>query len=705
MATLQKIRSHGALVILIVGAAMLAFIIGDFLNSGAAFFSRSRETVAQIAGNKVSITDFEKSINQLQEVYKIESGRQDFDENTANQIRQQVWQEYLSKNALQSMAGNAGMTVTAKELTDQCIGANPSQLITQRRAFFDETGNYNRSIFMQFYQAVHSDDAQNNPQLQAYLNYWNYWENAIAANYLQQKYNALISNAIVANKLDAKANFDARATNKTVDFVEQSYFSVPDSLVKVSDSEIRSLYNKKKETHYKQTPNRSIEYILFPVEPSEEDFAEVSKVMDSFKEEFATIPADELAALVNANSDVLYDGRNYSKTTIPEQYKDFAFTAKAGAVTDINFADNRYSMARLIENGYSLPDSVKLRVINLPENNKEQIDSIINAIKKGAKFADMVEKYDGQADEEKFGWLTETSLGTEISALAFHAKKNDLFSLPAGMGAQIFQVADMTKATPKAKVAIFEREVKASSKTNGKIYNSAREFITANNTEEKFKAAAAEQGKALIPATNINRNQEQINGLPQSRRVVRWAFEAKEGDVSDIYECGSNIIVATLTNVNESEYRNIADVSAELRNELANEKKAVMLEEKMQGAASLEELASRLGTDVKTADNVHLSSGYFGPAGQEPLLVGQAFALNDGEISQPVKGGRGVYVISPKETKTEDSAFNEQSEIDNLNQRYAYSLPQYGMFSLSERCINWFVDEKLEVVDNRANFY
>lgn len=705
MATLQKIRSHGALVLIIVGAAMLAFIIGDFLNSGATYFSRSRETVAEIAGNKISITDFEKSINQLQEVYKIESGRQDIDENLSQQLRQQVWQEYLSKNAIESMAEAAGMRLTAKELTDQCIGSNPSSLITSRRAFADETGNYNRSVFMQFYQAVHSEDAQNNPQLQSYLNYWNYWETAIGANYLQQKYNSVLAGAIVANKLDAKSGFDARATSKDVAYVTKSYFSVADSLVTVSDSEIRSLYQKKKETNYKQTPSRSIEYIVFPIEPSAEDFAEVERVMNDYKEEFATISVDELPALVNANSDVLYDGHNYSKNTIPEQYKDFAFSGKAGDVTEIKFADKRYSMARLIENGYSLPDSIKLRVINLQENDQTRIDSIIGALKHGAKFADMVALYGGQADEETFGWMTEENLGSELSALAFKAKKNDIFSMAAGMGAQIFQVADLTKATPKAKVAIFEREVKASTKTNGIIYNTAREFITANNTEEKFENAAAEQGKTLVPAQNLQKNQEQVNGLPQSRRVVRWAFEAKEGDVSDIFECGSNIIVATLKNINESEYRELADVSAELRQELLNEKKAAVLKEQMAGATSLEDLAQKLGAEVMTAEGVRLSSGYFGSAGMEPILVGKAFALKDGEISEPLQGNRGVYVIEPRESKTEDTAFNEQQEIDNLNQRYAYSLPQYGMYSLSERCINWYVDKKLEVVDNRANFY
>ncbi len=705
MATLQKIRSHGALLLLIVGLAMLAFIVGDFLNSGAAFFSRSRENVGEIAGQKITIMDFEKSINQLTEVYKIESGRQDFDERMHAQIRNQVWQEAVLTNSLRNQADKIGLTVTPKEVTDLCIGPNPSPLISGRRAFADETGNYNPYIFMQFYQSMHNEEYADNAQVQQFKDYWNYWEKTIALNHLQQKYMAVLQGSIVANSIDAKAQFNARQQTKVVDYVYESYFSVADSLVKVSDSEIRSLYQQRKEQYYKQEPNRSISYIVFPVIPSEEDYKEVETWIDDLKEEFSTISLEELPLMVNANSDVLYDATNYSKNTVPEKYKDFAFSAKAGAVTEVSFEDDTYSMARLVENGYSLPDSVKLRYIYLQDNNKTQIDSIINAIKHGAKFEDMVSRYAGEADAEKIGWLTEQSLTPEISAQAMTKAKNELFTTPAGMGVQIFQVVDRTAPTPKAKLAILERKVNASSKTYGKIYNSAREFVLAHNTEAKFKEGAQEQSLTLVPATNILKNQDQINGLDQSRKIVRWAFEAKEGQVSDIFECGKNIVLATLTDVNESEYRPIAEVQMELRQQLLNDKKAEVLKQKMQGAESLEALAQTLGTDVLTAEGVRASSSYFGPAGQEPALVGEAFRLADNTLSAPVKGQRGVYVINVKQTTTESGEFNAEQEIAQLNQRYSYSIPQYGMYSVADRCLNWVESEKIKVVDNRANFY
>lgn len=705
MATLQKIRSHGALVLLIVGAAMLAFIIGDFLNSGAAFFSRSRETVGEIAGNTIRIQDFEKSVAQLTEVYKIESGRQDFDENTYSQIRQQAWQEQVSAHSLDKLSELVGMRVTASELIDLCIGENPSPLLRGRRAFADETGQYNPAVFRQFYTAVHDEEAQDNPQVQQYLNYWSYWENAIKVNHLQQKFVSVLNQSIVANKLDAKAAFDDRATSKNVQFVESSFISLNDSTLKVSDTEVRKLYNQRKDKQYKQDPNRAIKYIAFPVVPSEEDFAEVKAVMDGAKEEFTNISEEELASFVNANSDVLYDGKNYSKTTVPDKYKDFAFSAKAGEVTDILFADNTYSMARLVENGFSLPDSVKLRYIYLQQNDQAQIDSIMTAVKKGAKFEDLVAQYQGEADAEKIGWLTEQTLPADLAASAFHTPLNGMFTYPAGLGIQLFQVVELTKPTPKAKLAIFERQVKASSKTYGAIYNKAREFVTTNDSEDAFETAAEEQSLTLASATHLTKNQEQVNGMPQSRKVVRWAFEAKRGQVSDIFECGSQIVVAVLTEVNESEFRPLQDVQAELQAELLNDKKAEKLIAKMSGAESLSALAESLGTSVQTADNVRLSSGYFGPAGQEPKLVGKAFELAENQLSAPVKGNRGVFVLNVVSTSTEDTAFDEKKEIESIAQRYQRSFPQYGMFSVAERCLNWATENEVEVVDNRANFY
>lgn len=705
MATLQKIRSHGVALLVIVGLAMLAFIIGDFLNSGSAFFHRNRENVGEIAGKKVQILEFEKAINQLTEVYKIEYGRSDFDENAHSAIRNQVWQEYVSRYAMEAQAEQLGMTVTAKELTNVLIGSNPSPLIAQRRIFCDEMGNYSPTAFQNFYQFIQNEDAQDNPQAQQLKEYWAYWEQAISTNQLQQKYSQLLTKSIVANNLDAQDAFEAQHTTISANYVMLPYTNIADSLVKVSSNEIKNLYNQKKETFYKQEPNRAISFIAFPIEPSQEDIQESEEWINSLKEEFST--TTEIASLVNATSDVVYDGSAYSENTIPEKYKDFAFGAgaKAGNVSDITFENNTFSMARIMECGYAAADSVKLRFIDV-NNDQTRIDSIINAVKKGANFAALVANYAGEADAEKIGWVTEAQFDSrEMSDLAFNTKVNDCFVMPVGETARIFQVVDKTKATPKAKVAILEHKVNASSRTNGIIYNNAKDFINANNTEEKFLAAASEQGIAVMPAYNLTKNQESVNNMPQSRQIVKWAFGAKEGAVSDIFECGSNLIVAALTEANDDEYRSINDATVELQIELLNKKKAEMLVKQMAGATSLETLATENNVTIQNAENVNLAAATFGPAGNEPALVGVAANAEIGQITEPVIGNRGVYVLQLTSKDKEEAEFDAAKEVTSMNAQMGYSIPQYGMYSVADKCLNWMAAEKVEIVDNRANFY
>ena len=181
MATLQKIRNHGVLLLVIVGLAMLAFIMGDFINSGSSFFNRNREYVGEIAGHKVHYTDYEAAKDQLTEVYKIETGRTDIDEDFSAQIRNQVWQMMLMDYSLRQQAEEIGMDVTAEELSNLCIGENPHQLIRQRRAFYDETGNFNRFALINFLNSINREpeDAEQAANLKQAKTYWMYWEKAV----------------------------------------------------------------------------------------------------------------------------------------------------------------------------------------------------------------------------------------------------------------------------------------------------------------------------------------------------------------------------------------------------------------------------------------------------------------------------------------------------------------------------------------------
>ena len=668
MTTLQRIRNHGVIMLVVVGIAMLAFILGDFLNSGSSFFNKSRENVGVIAGHKVHYTEYETAKDQLTEVYKIESGSNDINEDLSIQIRNQVWQMLMMDYTLREQAEKIGMDVTAEELSELCIGANPHQLIRQRRAFYDETGNFNRFALINFLNSLAQtpETQEQAASMQQAKNYWMYWENAVRLTHLQDKYIGLLSKLVTANPLDAKYAFEATKTSVNVEFVERPYFAVADSLVKVTNADIKKLYDANKE-QYKRVPNRSLVYVSFPIVPSEADFAEVEKLMKSLESDFQT--KEDITAIVNSNSDVLYDGRDFSESTIPAEYKEFAFGkgAKKGQFTELTFANDTYSMARIMDCGYTKSDSVQLVLVANGEGT----------------------------EDVELGWFTATDLQKNIADPAFAGKKGSQFTVSTGMGEQTFKIADKSQPTPKVKLAILSRKVTPSSKTYGVLYNEAKQFIVNNGTEELLRQAAQEQGLSITPAYGLNVNADKVNDLKNSRGIVRWAFEAKDGQLSDVFECGDQFIVAALTEVNDGDYRTIDEVRMELTLQATTDKKAEYLMNQLKGISTLEEAAELFDAEIQTAENVTLASTRLGAAGIEPAVIGAALALENNATSAPVKGNAGVYMVRIGEKVVAEGELNAEQEINNLNMRTSYSVP-YQAIAL--------IEENAEVEDNRARF-
>ena len=668
MTTLQRIRNHGVILLIVVGVAMLAFILGDFLNSGSSFFNKSRENVGVIAGHKVHYTEYETAKDQLTEVYKIESGSNDINEDLSIQIRNQVWQMLMMDYTLREQAEKIGMDVTAEELSELCIGANPHQLIRQRRAFYDETGNFNRFALINFLNSLAQtpETQEQAANMQQAKNYWMYWENAVRLTHLQDKYIGLLSKLVTANPLDAKYAFEATKTSVNVEFVERPYFAVADSLVKVTNADIKKLYDANKE-QYKRVPNRSLVYVSFPIVPSEADFAEVEKLMKSLESDFQT--KEDITAIVNSNSDVLYDGRDFSESTIPAEYKEFAFGkgAKKGQFTELTFANDTYSMARIMDCGYTKSDSVQLVLVANGEGT----------------------------EDVELGWFTATDLQKNIADPAFAGKKGSQFTVSTGMGEQTFKIADKSQPTPKVKLAILSRKVTPSSKTYGVLYNEAKQFIVNNGTEELLRQAAQEQGLSITPAYGLNVNADKVNDLKNSRGIVRWAFEAKDGQLSDVFECGDQFIVAALTEVNDGDYRTIDEVRMELTLQATTDKKAEYLMNQLKGVSTLEEAAELFDAEIQTAENVTLASTRLGAAGIEPAVIGAALALENNATSAPVKGNAGVYMVRIGEKVVAEGELNAEQEINNLNMRTSYSVP-YQAIAL--------IEENAEVEDNRARF-
>ena len=364
MASLQRIRNHGTLLIIIVGVAMLAFILGDALSQSSAlrqlFGAEDPTTVGVVEGNKLSYAEYDASIKELESLYPSSAQSEDFQ----TQVRYAVWNLFLQENIIRSQAEKIGMDLTSEEMTELCLGEKPHQMIASNPAFLDENGEVNRTGIAQFINMLNDADeeTQQSESFQLNRNFWLDTEHRLRVTYMREKYEAILQHLLKVNTLDAEFAFNNRQHGVSAEYVMQPYYTIADSLVKVSESDIKKLYNEKKEL-FKQTPTRAIEYIVFNITPSAEDFEAEKAKMEGWQEEFRT--AEDVTIVVNPNSDIVYDGRDYTKETIPAQFAEFAFAkgAKEGDCTDLLFDGQTYSMARIMKAGYSVPDSVELKVI------------------------------------------------------------------------------------------------------------------------------------------------------------------------------------------------------------------------------------------------------------------------------------------------------------------------------------------------------
>jgi len=704
MAVLDRIRSKGVLLVAVVGLALLAFIVGDFLKEGSTFFNKSKEIVGKVVGDDINIKEYTAAIEQMTEVYKIETGRTDLKEDMINQIRQSVWESMMNERILNAEAKKLGLAVSPDELSDRLIGNNIHPLIQQRRSFAGENGQFSRPVLVQFLSSLQQAPANEEmkQQIEKAKDYWNFWEKTVKNSILQEKYNTLISKSVCANSLDAKMSFQDRKTSVDVAYVVQPYFAVPDADIKVSSSDINDLYNKKKE-QFKQDANCSFNYVVFDIKPLKEDYKDAENWMNKLVNEFKT--TTDVAGLVNSNSDVMYDGRNYSEKSVPALLKDFAFGSATGAVYGPTFVNDTYTMARVIQGGLMQSDSVKLRHIFLLTKDVPKADSLIAAIKGGADFGALAKKYSAvkqtAANGGEIGWMQEATQGEEkeITSQAFNKSKNEVFTIKNAQGVQIFQVMDKTPARRKVKLAILERKVVPSSKSYSKIYNDAKQFavdLKADNFDKKAK----EKGYLVHPASEILRSTEKVADINQSKQIIRWVFKSSKNDVSDVFDCSTKFVVAMTTELNKKGYRSVDKVSDQLKAELIKDKKAELMIKNLTAelgkVGSLEGLASFLKDSVKTAPAVNFAAYQFGSAGFEPTVIGKASIASLGKVSAPIKGNAGVYIIRTANKQENPQPFNVQMEKMQLNGRLGYSLPYAIIQDLKD---------KANIEDNRLNFF
>ena len=711
MATLEKIRSKAGLLVLVVGLALFAFIIGDFLNSGSTYFRQSQERIAEIDGEVIKIQDYQARVDEMAEIYKMQSGSASLPEEYMTQIRQSVFDGMVQEIVLDEATEKIGMVVGPEELFDMVQGENISPLIQQMQMFVNpQTGAFDKSALLNFLKQIDADNiaaypAEQQAQLLQAQNFWLFWEKNIKRQRLESKYTTLLSKAISANALDAKAAYDEAAENSDIVYAMQSYSTIPDSTIAVSNSEIKQLYEQRKES-YKQKASKVIDYIAVDIRPSKEDYDKVQADIESIKSELET--TDRVADLVNENSEVPYVDAFFTENSFDAELKQFATTAEVGAIYGPVFENDKYRLFKLVDKT-NAPDSVKVSHIMLAGKSEAETkalaDSLMAVLKGGASFEELAKQHSAdQAAENggELGWFTEATavrgVNAEFKDAIFSTPVNQVAIVKSMYGTHLVKVTEKTANVAKYKVADIDMTVSPSSKTYSNIYNELNQFISNNHSVEKMDANAKEAGYNLISDATVTKDDQLLGSVQNSRQVIRWAFQNDKGAISEIFECNDKFVVAAMKGSIDEGYRPLDMVAAPLKAELIAQKKGEQIAASLaaKNLTSVEAYAEAMGAKMDSVKFVNFATRRISGIGIEPNLNAAVAMAQVDQVSAPVKGNNGVYVFKVYARNSDSKPYNEADQVRTLDASMAYRVGFQAIQSL----VN-----KAEIEDNRIRFY
>ena len=707
MATLQTIRNRaGILVAIVIGFALFAFILGDLERIGQNLFNRNRMEIGEINGKSVQYPDYQKQVDQLTEIYKMNTGNSQMDENTMLQVRDQVWQNTIRENVMGKIYDDLGLTVSSEELFDMLQGANIHPTIQQ---IFQNpnTGQVDRSSIIRFLKNLQTGV----PKEQR--DYWYYLEQQIQEERIQGKYSNLLAKGLYVTNEEVQSTIALGSKQVNFDYVALLFSDVPDSTVSVSEKEIKDYYNEHI-SDFKQEKTRKIEYIAFRVTPSTQDFNDASKWIEDLKPDYEK--AEDNVQFVNTNSDESFIDTWYKKETLPENIGSWIFdqNSEVNAILGPYFENNAYKIAR-VHKIEMMPDSVQARHILLKVNSQEEAakvkgvaDSLKALIEKGTDFATLARLYSTDTGSAQkggdLGWFRRGSMVKPFEDAAFNNKEGETSVAASQFGIHIIQTTKHGQLTKQVQVAYLIRNVVPSSKTYSATYGLASRFASENPTGSKFQAAVSKQNLEKKAATVLE-NDINIAGLTSARPLVRAAYDADKGDLlmtlqgSTIFELGDDFVIGMLVDAAEEGNSPLASVRARVELAVQKEKKKEVLlkkaKETMSGKSTLSEIASALNSEVNQVMNINFNSFTIPGVGLEPGLVGAVTSAEPLKILSPVAGNNGVF-IAQVTSSNENPGQDISSEKTRLSQTLA-SRAFYQSFETQKKAVT--------VVDKRSKFY
>ncbi len=707
MAVITKIRSYSGLLIAVIGVALAAFVLGDFMGYGPT--RGGSFDIGKVDKTKISYPEFEQRVNDQIEGWKMETGNQNPGPREAFQIRQQVWNTMVREILLNHEMEKLGIEISSEELYHLIHGPNPHQVIL--RNFSNPTdGSYDPQQVINFLQNFDLLDPNTQSQ-------WLMIEQFIKRERQENKYHNLIRQGYYMPATLLSLDYQDRNATADLRYVVKRYETIADSLVQVSDRDMRRVYEENRHL-YEQEASRSLQYVAFPVFPSEEDREALRRELIELEEEFAA--TENVQAFINSTSDERFNSFYFSQGQLSPELDSVMFNAPVGTVYGPILEENAFVMARLSDIQFR-PDSMRASHIlisyvgsaaaspNTTRNIDEAralADSIVNVARRNpARFGDMAVEFSedpsAQMNRGDLEWFRDFEMVPEFSDAVVNANVNTFTTAETQFGIHVIHVTGKSAPTKKVQVARLTRDIEPSNRTFQQVFGQASEFAALLRKNKDFEAAAEEQGLSVRVIDMVREMDMSLPGIDNPREIVRWAFDenTKVNAFSRIFDIDNRFIIATVTQKREEGIPSLDEIREEIRTLAIREKKFEMIAAEMKEAMSagnIDAIAERLQLTPEQALEIRFNMLNLPGVGPEPKVIGAAFGLQPNTVSQPIKGNAGVLLVEVMNRE-------EAIEPDDMT-----SAKRQITTTFSNRVVNDVfnaIRENARIEDNRSLFF
>lgn len=705
MAILSKIRQRSIFLIAIIALALFAFVLTDVIKNGGLSTGKSQRIVGTVNDDDLSQQEFAEKV----EVARNRYGR-GF---TTTQAVNQVWEQEVRRIVLEDQYDELGITIEGDR-----VGSIIQDALQDNPNFQDADGNYSQAKVNEYIASIRS-----NPDQSAY-NSWVDYENTLAKNEMQNIYFNLIKAGLNSTYQEGEMAYGYENNTRDIEYVQIPYTSISDEDVNVSKEDIKKYINEHKED-FKTDAKRSLRFVQFEETPTQNDENEIKAQVESLLSERVderfqdTLPsfaeAKDIPAFVAENSDINYVDRYFFKDELPAATRDSLYAMNEGDVYG-PYKDNGYWKLSKMVSVKQLPDSVKASHIllvysGLPNagaetrskaDAKKLADSLAGVIKSNpSKLAELAPEYsaDGGSREKggELGYATKNTYVKPFSDFVFENKTGEVGVVESNYGYHVIRIEDQKNPQRAVKVATVAKAIEPSQNTIDATFTKATKFeMAVNKDKENFGAIAKDSSYTVRPVNNIGAMDETLPGQGAQRDLIRWAFEedTKVGTIKR-FPVENGFLVVQLTEKVEKGTQSVDDVAASVTPLVRKDKKAKMIMDKISGS-DLNAIASANNTSVQTASALNLATPTIAGAGREPKVMGKVFGLEEGTVSQPIKGDKGVYLV--KVTKV--------SAAQEMESYASFSLQKSNADrALANNRIVVALKDAAEIEDNRATFY